>query len=104
MDVTFQSWYLIKTLNDYVNRKDFYSIILQGFVDSNYLFKDVYVGWPEKVHDSRVFKNSPLYDACCTQRFLPMRSSKVITNIVEPPLVLGDSVYGGAVTPENSTI
>ena len=52
---------------DYVNRKGFYSIILQGLVDSDYLFRDVYVGWPGKVHDSHVFKNSPLYDAClCT--------------------------------------
>ena len=52
---------------DYVNRKGFYSIILQGLVDSDYLFRDVYVGWPGKVHDSRVFKNSPLYDACCAR-------------------------------------
>ena len=29
---------------DYVNRKGFYSIILQGLVDSSYLFRDVYVG------------------------------------------------------------
>ena len=79
---------------DYVNRKGFYSIILQGFVDSNYLFRDVYVGWPGKVHDSRVFKNSPLYDACCAREFLPLRLSKVITNVVVPPLILGDSAYG----------
>jgi len=79
---------------DYVNRKGFYSIILQGLVDSNYLFRDVYVGWPGKVHDSRVFKNSPLYDACCARTFLPMELSKVITNVVVPPLILGDSAYG----------
>ncbi|XP_022805404.1 protein ALP1-like [Stylophora pistillata] len=45
---------------DYVNRKGFYSVILQGLVNIDYLFRDVYVGWPGKVHDSRVFKNSPL--------------------------------------------
>jgi len=79
---------------DYVNRKGFYSIILQGLVDSKYLFRDMYVGWPGKVHDSRVFKNSPIYDACCARTFLPMGLSKVITNVVVPPVILGDSAYG----------
>lgn len=63
-------------------------------MDSDYLFRDVYVGWPGKVHDSRVFKNSPLYDACCARTFLPMGLSKVITNVVVPPVILGDSAYG----------
>ena len=45
---------------DYINRKGFYSVILQALVNIDYLFRDVYVGWPGKVHDSRVFKNSPL--------------------------------------------
>ena len=62
-------------------------------MDSKYLFRDVYVGWPGTVHDSRVFKNSPLY-ACCARTFLPMGLSKVITNVVVPPVILGDSAYG----------
>ena len=33
-----------ETPEDYVNRKVFYSIILQLLVDSKYLFRDVYVG------------------------------------------------------------
>ena len=47
---------------DYYNRKGFYSVILQGVVDANYLFEDIYVGWPGSVHDSRVFVNSSLYN------------------------------------------
>ena len=78
---------------DYVNRKGFYSIILQGLVDSDYLLRGVYVGWPGKVHDCRVFKNSPLYDACA-RTFLPMGLSKVITNVVVTPVILGNSAYG----------
>ncbi|XP_020905164.1 protein ALP1-like [Exaiptasia diaphana] len=37
------------SLEDYVNRKKFHSIILQALVDSNYLFRDICVGWPGKV-------------------------------------------------------
>ena len=46
---------------DYYNRKGFYSIIMQGFVDFRGIFMDVYIGWPGKVHDARVFANSELF-------------------------------------------
>lgn len=46
---------------DYYNRKDYYSIILQAVVREDMRFIDVYAGWPGKVHDARVFRNSPLY-------------------------------------------
>lgn len=45
----------------YYNIKDFYSIILQGVVAENLRFIDVFVGFPGKVHDARVFKHSPLF-------------------------------------------
>lgn len=34
---------------------------MQGVVDYRGLFMDVYIGWPGKVHDARVFTNSSLY-------------------------------------------
>ena len=46
---------------DYYNRKGWHSIILQGVVNHNGLFTDVYVGWPGRVHDARVFSNLALY-------------------------------------------
>lgn len=46
---------------DHYNRKEFYSIILQGVVAENLLFTNVFVGFPGKVHDARVFKHSPLF-------------------------------------------
>jgi len=43
---------------DYVNRKGFYSIILQ--VDQTLAFTDIHVGWSGSIHDACVFSNSPL--------------------------------------------
>ena len=29
-------------------------MLIQGLVDANYRFLDVYIGWPGSVHDARV--------------------------------------------------
>ena len=79
---------------DYVNRKGFHSIVLQGLVDANYLFLDICVGWPGKVHDARLFKNSPLYTSLCGGIFTPDDSVyDTINGVRVPPLILGDSAY-----------
>ncbi|XP_029210229.2 putative nuclease HARBI1 [Acropora millepora] len=79
---------------DYVNRKGFHSIILQGLVDANYLFLDVCVGWPGKVHDARLFKNSSLYTSLCGGVFtLDDSVYDTINGVRVPPIILGDSAY-----------
>ncbi|XP_053390776.1 putative nuclease HARBI1 [Mercenaria mercenaria] len=46
--------------DSYICRKGFPAFHLQGVCDSNMRFLDVYSAYPGSVHDSRVFKNSPL--------------------------------------------
>ena len=50
----------LKNAEDYSHRKDYHFIVLQGLVDNNYMFHDVFVGWPGKSHDPRLFKNFSL--------------------------------------------
>ena len=46
-----------KNPEDYINRKEYHSIVLQGLVDNRYLLRDIFVRWTGKSHDARIFKN-----------------------------------------------
>ena len=56
---------------DYRNRKGFYSIILQGCVDFDCKFISVYVGFPGRAHDGRVYKCSSLCKRINAGELLP---------------------------------
>ena len=78
--------------SDYYNRKGFHSVILQGTVDHRGLFTDVYVGWPGRVHDARVFANSSLYRRGQQNNLLPNRSV-VLGGSNVSLVLLGDPAY-----------
>ncbi|XP_030757991.1 putative nuclease HARBI1 [Sitophilus oryzae] len=46
--------------NVYCNRNKYHSIILQAVCNANYIFTDVFIGYPGSTHDARVFRNSDL--------------------------------------------
>ena len=67
---------------NYVNRKGFYSVVLQGISDHEMKFIDCYTAWPGSVNDSRVLKNSGF--------FVGVRNSKFTNNNC---YILGDCAY-----------
>ena len=79
---------------DYVNRKGWYSVIMQGVCDHRYLFTDVYIGWPGRVHDARVLANSDIYRRGEAGTLIENRTVQVEANGPEIPVVLlGDPAY-----------
>lgn len=46
---------------DYYNRKDYYLVVLQAVVMEHLRFIGAFAGFPGKVHDARIFHNSPLF-------------------------------------------
>ena len=77
---------------DYYNRKGWHSIILQGTVDHQGRFMDVYVGWPGRVHDARVFANSSLYQRGQSNTLFPDLKEQIAGKDV-PLVVLSDPAY-----------
>ena len=77
---------------DYYNRKGWYSMILQGVVDANYCFLDIYIGWPGSVHDVRVFVHSPIYKRVTENCLLPNKTLS-IDGVDVPLYFIGDSAY-----------
>lgn len=48
----------------YINRKCFHAITLQAICDNNMLILDCFTGYPSRVSDVRIFRNSPIYEEC----------------------------------------
>ena len=77
---------------DYYNRKGWHSIIMQGTVNHLGHFIDVYVGWPGRVHDARVFVNSSLYKRGQAGTLFPDWKKTIAVKDI-PLLMLGDPAY-----------
>lgn len=78
---------------DYVNWKGYHSIVMQAVVDSKYLFRDVVVGWPGSVHDTRIFSNSCLYKKGNEDTLFSSDVSETVQGCDIQPLLLGDPAY-----------
>ena len=77
---------------DYYNRQQFYSLVLQGVVDSKLLFRHISVGYPGSVHDSRVLRLSGLADLAEKGEILKS-PTKIIRGVEVRPMLAGDSAY-----------
>ena len=77
---------------DYYNRKGWYSLLIQGVVDHSYCFIDINLGWPDSVHDARLFANSPIYKKITEENLLPCRTL-AIGGVHVPIFLIGDWAY-----------
>ena len=77
---------------DYYNRKGWYSIVLQAVVDHEYLFRDIYIGWPGSVHDARIFANSIVFKEACNGSILQGDAMSISGRDI-PIILVGDSAY-----------
>ena len=77
---------------DYFNRKGFHSLVMQAVVDFRGVFTDVYIGWPGRVHDARIFSNSDLYLKGSNGQLFPDQT-RTINGHSLPIVIVGDPAY-----------
>ena len=77
---------------DYFNRKHFYSVLVQGIVDSSGLFLSVTAGFPGSLHDARMLRLTNVYWAAEDETIL-MEPTKSLRGTVVRPIVVGDTAY-----------
>jgi len=65
---------------------------MQGTVDHRGLFVDVYIGWPGRIHDARVFANSSLYQRGQNKPLLLDWTDQIAGRTI-PLILLGDPAY-----------
>ena len=77
---------------EYFNRKQDYSIVIQGVADASFKFLDVSTGYPGSIHDARILRLSKLHREI-DQGNLLKEPSKQIGGSEVGPLLVGDSAY-----------
>ncbi|KAG6926236.1 hypothetical protein G0U57_012455, partial [Chelydra serpentina] len=78
--------------SQYINSKGYFSMVLQPLVDHKGCFTNINVGWPGKVHDARVFRNSDLFKQLQDGIYFP--DQKITVGDAEMLIViLGDPAY-----------
>lgn len=78
---------------EYVNRKQGFSVVLQGVCDHTGRFIDVEIGNSGRSHDSHVFTTSAFCQVMDAGCFVPGNPTIHVDNIDIPPLVIGDGAY-----------
>ena len=78
--------------NEYVNRKSFHSIVLQGVTDANGKFLHVSTGYAESIHDARVLRMSSPLPAIENGDILHSPTRR-IGGTQEKPLIVADPAY-----------
>ncbi|XP_065423512.1 uncharacterized protein LOC135975653 isoform X1 [Chrysemys picta bellii] len=77
---------------EYINRKGYFSMVLQALVDHKGRFTNINMGWAGRVHDARVFRNTTLFKGLQQGTYFP--DQKITVGDVEMPIViLGDPAY-----------
>ena len=67
-------------------------MLVQAVVDHNYLFRDLCVGWPGRVHDARVLANSSLFRKVTSGEVLQGEQEEIQGQALRTYLI-GDSAY-----------
>uniref|UniRef100_A0A8C3IDJ1 DDE Tnp4 domain-containing protein n=1 Tax=Chrysemys picta bellii TaxID=8478 RepID=A0A8C3IDJ1_CHRPI len=78
--------------SQYINRKGYFLMVLQALVDHKGCFTNINMGWPGKVHNTCIFRNSGLCERLQQGTYFPDQKI-TIGNVEMPIVILGDPAY-----------
>lgn len=76
--------------SDFVNRKTYHSLVLQGIVDDQYLFRDISCKMPGACHDADVLRESTFFKNY--DNMMP-KGTRNIDGMDIPYMIMGDPAY-----------
>lgn len=77
---------------DYYDRESNFSIVMQAIVDSGCKFLNIRTGYCGSVHDSRILKESSIFEAASSGAALTAPSRTILGQVIRP-FLLGDAGY-----------
>lgn len=89
-------WQILGPLHrapEYINRKNMFSILLQGAVDDRGHFFDINVSQSGRNHNAYLFWASNLCKAKNVGVYVPGNPIVTIEGVLVPPLILADAAY-----------
>ncbi|XP_034242102.1 protein ANTAGONIST OF LIKE HETEROCHROMATIN PROTEIN 1 [Thrips palmi] len=76
--------------SDFINRKTYHSLVLQGIVDDQYLFRDISCKMPGACHDADVLRDSTFYKN--HDKLMP-KGTRNVNGMDIPYMIMGDPAY-----------
>uniref|UniRef100_K7GDH3 DDE Tnp4 domain-containing protein n=1 Tax=Pelodiscus sinensis TaxID=13735 RepID=K7GDH3_PELSI len=76
----------------YIKRKGYFLMVLQGLVDQWGQFTDICVGWSGRAHNAHIFQNSYLYHRLQAGAFFPERNYAV-GDVQMPTCIVANAAY-----------
>ncbi len=77
---------------DYFNCKGYHSLVMLAVVDFRGIFTDIYIGWPGRVHDARIFSNSDIFQKRSNGQLF-QNQTRTINGHNLPIVIVGDPAY-----------
>uniref|UniRef100_K7EYU5 DDE Tnp4 domain-containing protein n=1 Tax=Pelodiscus sinensis TaxID=13735 RepID=K7EYU5_PELSI len=75
-----------------INRKGYFSMVLQSLVNHHGQFLDIFIGWSGRAHDARIFKNFSLYHNLEAGTLFPQRDF-LMGDVQMPLCIVRDMAY-----------
>ena len=89
---------------DYFNRKQDYSVVIQGVADASFRFLDISAGYPGSIHDACVLRLSNLHREIEQANWLNRPTKQISGSKIPPPPPTTQQQHSSAIVPKEGKL